>query len=426
VIDLQQKAETLITGLGESTGGSLEVSAMRLVDHHVEHDDRGRIVSTDWCLDELVAVRRRVGNTERFVTLPASSEVAAIAQALSHAPTRRDPPPMCGLDAAASAGSSIPPTNTLPLILEDLKRFGKETREQMEKVVHPGRAPGPEHAHSILVRDHVNAVRNNQGGSAHIHERFLRLRQALAADGLTWHNELCYPTAYAGDGLPIRPRLDWHHSGRFNASVDAGSDPGPVVVQGDVMVELLAVWARASRELRRDAVYSRAVSITERPSPFRTPALDDAGRTIEIRRHVTRGEVRSRHLIPQGAHRREPDAPLEPSYSALAIEPSTVPSSELLARIDQGFYASQIAALVIGEDVGRRRTLLLRLGGFNIEAGDLVGELRWIEGRVDYDRLFESVSAVGDSLYWGRWKWADGWYASPIVVFDRMHMDVET
>ena len=128
-------------------------------------------------------------------------------------------------------------------------------------------------------------------------------------------------------------------------------------------------------------------------------------------------------LAPQGAYRAAPEARLEPTYSALVIEPSTSPFSEILAAVEHGFYANQTAALVISEDSGNHRSLQLRLGGFDIESGALVGPLRWIDGRVNHDDLFASVSAVGDRLYWGRWKWADGWYASPVVAFNRFVLE---
>jgi len=427
VVELQQCAERLLAELDGPSRGDLEVSVMRLVDHQVENDERGRTVSTGWCLDELVAVRQSLGDAERFVTLPASSTSAAVAGALARSPSRGNPPPMCsGEQFAGSANGSAPSSCRLQSILKDLERLGDGTRQQIERQTRHGGGRGPGHAHSMLVRDRTCEVRNSRGGSARFHDRYLRLRQTLAADGLTWHNALCFPTAYAGEEVPISPTVGRDHSGRFDSPGNPDSGAGPIVVQGDVMVELLAVWARTSRETLRNAVYSRAVSIAERPSPFRTPAVDDTGRTIGIRRHVTRGAVSPRCLDPQGAHRQVPEAPPVPSYSALVLEPSTVPSADLLAPIGRGFYASQITALVIGEDTGGRRSLQLRLGGFDIESGVLVGELRWIDGRVDYDQLFASVGAVGDSLYWGRWKWADGWYASPIVVFDRLLLGVDT
>jgi len=414
-------AERLLAGLDAPSRGDLEVSVIRLVDHHVEIDGRGGTVSTGWCLDELVAVRRSLGDAEHFVTLPASSDAAVIAEALDRSPRHRRPSPMCeGTSEDGSATGSAGSPRPLQSIMEELEQLEDGTRRQIEKLTRDGGGRGPGHPHSMLVRDRTGEIRNSRGGSAGFHERYLRLRQALAADGLTWHNALCYPTAYAGEGVQIGPTVGRDHSGRFDGPGDSAIGSGPIVIQGDVMVELLAVWARGSTEARRGGAYSEAVSISERPIPFRTPAVDDSGRTIGIRRYVTRGAVSSHCFEPQGAHRQVPEAPLLPSYSALVLEPSRVPSGDLLAPIDRGFYASQITALVIGEDTGSRRSLQLRLGGFEIESGALVGELRWIEGVATYDRLFATVSAIGSGLYWGRWKWTDGWYASPAVVFDRL------
>jgi hypothetical protein len=414
MVDLHEQADILVAGL--ETGEGLEVSATRMMDHEVECDRRGRIVSTDWCVDEFVSVRRLAGDgIERYVTLPASSDRDTIEEALRQAPARRDPPPMCDADAGALRPVADPHPGLAP-IQRALERLADQACEQVRRVVHPG---DPGHAHSVLVRDRASVVRNSLGGSAYIDERHVRLRQALAADGLTWHDALCYQTAYAGTDIQIAPSAGLDHSGRFAVPSGTRSGSPRLVVQGDVMVELLAVWARAPMETRLRAAYSTSVSIAERPVPFRTPSVDDAGRAIDVRWHVRGGEVVSRSLAPQGAYRATPEARLDPAYSALVIEPSTSPSSEILAEVDDGFYASQAAALVIGEDSGEGRSLQLRLGGFDIEAGALVGPLRWIDGRVNHDDLFGAVSALGDRLYWGRWKWADGWYASPVVVFDR-------
>jgi hypothetical protein len=421
VVELGQCAERLLAGLDAQSRGDLEVSVMRLVDHQVDTDERGRTVSTGWCLDELVTVRWSLGDAERFVTMPASSDAAVIAEALDRSPRHRRPSPMCDGDpgggpATGSAGSPQP----LRSIMRELEQLEDRTRREIERLTHDVGRRGPRHPHSMLVRDRTNEIRNSRGGSARFHERYLRLRQTLAADGLTWQHALCYPTAYAGETVPLNPTVGRDHSGRFDVSGDPATGSGSIVIQGDVMVELLAVWARGATESRSDGTFSRAVSISERPIPFRTPAVDDSGCTIGIRRYVTRGAVSPHCLEPQGAYRQVPEAPLVPSYSALVLEPSTAPLGNLLAPVDRGFYASQITSLVIGEDTGGRRSLQLRLGGFEIESGALVGELRWIEGMATYDQLFATVSAVGSCLHWGRWKWTDGWYASPAVVFDRL------
>ena len=103
-------------------------------------------------------------------------------------------------------------------------------------------------------------------------------------------------------------------------------------------------------------------------------------------------------------------------WNVLSLHPSKRTLTELLTSIHKGFYISRIAGLVFEKDFQEDDALYLRFEGFDICNGKIVGEPRWVDRPISFSRLFQSVIAVDHQLYYGRWKWADGWYASPSIL----------
>ena len=259
-------------------------------------------------------------------------------------------------------------------------------------------------------------IKNTLGVEAESNESYAAICYDLFDDGLDRDGKLCYPVQYCRPGQIPSNRTGAEHSGRFR-SKKSRSD-GLVLFQSNVMLELLAAWAQEqnSHQPPQIGIFSDVVNLSESAPFWRFPSIDDTGRNIKIRWHVRRGQNRGNLLQPQGEYRKDLWMPPKAMWNTLILHPSKRPLKKLLDSISRGFYVCHILGLVFGKDFRDFNTLNLRLGGFDVEEGKIVGELRWIDRAFSFPALFRSIMAVSDRLYRGRWKWAEGWYACPSVL----------
>jgi predicted Zn-dependent protease len=353
--------------------------------------------------DSFVAVRLQRKGRQYFVSQSGDASMADLRRCLRTADVTTRYIPFAGRQEKRPPKKTNPP-DTQAVLDGCIKKLSQKRDE------------GKLDVNDLTIHSRTIHIKNTSGIEAELNESFAAIRYDLFDDGLDRDGKLCYPIQYCRPGEIPSNRTGAEHSGRFR-SLKSRHD-GLVLFQSNVMLELLAAWAQEqnSHESPQGGIFSDAVNLSESAPFCRFPSIDDTGRNIKMRWHVRRGRNRGNRFQPQGEYRKDLWTPPKAIWNTLILHPSKRPLPKLLDSISQGFYVCHILGLVFGKDFQDGNTLNLRLGGFDVGDGKIVGELRWIDRAFSFPTLFRSIIAVGDRLYRGRWKWADGWYACPSVL----------
>ena len=370
----------------------------------VELDIRDpRFVSTQHIHDRFVSVRFVKKGSGRFVSLPGDASLEDIRRSMKNAEPKEGFAPFAAKQVRQHRNNAC---------ISDEKRL---LNNYIQRLTQKDSDEEP-WVNDITIRTRRIDVANSFGADIRTYESYVAFRYDVLEHGLGEDGNFCFPTAYAEPGKLPSNQMAVRHSGKFRPA--SSLDDRLLLIQADVAVELMATWTqrRSAESTVKEGNFSDALSMSETAPFHRVPHFDDIGRKIAPRWLVRKGRCCTNRIQPQGAYRKKMHTPPEAMWNVLSLHPSKRTLTELLTSIHKGFYISRIAGLVFEKDFQEDDALYLRFEGFDICNGKIVGEPRWVDRPISFSRLFQSVIAVDHQLYYGRWKWADGWYASPSIL----------
>jgi predicted Zn-dependent protease len=251
---------------------------------------------------------------------------------------------------------------------------------------------------------------------AHVSENYVVIRYDILDSGLDLDGRFGYEIKYCQPGEIASNASDVRHSGRFRQMKSVYDNL--VLIQSNVMIELLAAWVQEQNlsGAVNDCIFSKIINMSERTSFYRSPSIDDTGRRMKKKRLVSNGRLCKSRFNPQGEYRKDWQSAPEAMWNTLILHPSRQPIMKILHEINKGFFIIKILGLVLKRDFQKNETPNLKLGGYHVRDGKIVGEFLWLERPLSFPSLFRAVIGVDSRAHLGRWKWADGFYASPSVL----------
>jgi hypothetical protein len=406
VTEPEDQGSEVLRALGDKTGAKIEVVLSRHATAEIENSQR-KIVSLKRGYSSILAIRMQIDDNELFASLSPSGSPEDVKKAMTRAASAKVCAP---LPAAADAYGhrSRPKSLDVSSALEERVRSLTSPAQRLEEY------DGCE----MRVDLHSSYIVNSLGISTWIAEESVVVQHPVQPAGLDGGGVLCYPTTYSSPKKLMSNKTCVRHRGQFRARRKRCEDI--LVIQGDVMVQVLAAWAQEAtpKSIGRARLESGTIDISEAAPMFRSRGVDDAGRKVRRRWHVRGGIACDVPFRPQGEYRSEADVRPQMRWNCLMLHPSRRPLTEVLEAVGPSFYVSQLFGLVLGQDGNDKKSLHVKLGGFDLADGKLVGEFRWIDRAIPWPSFFDRIDAVGDDCFHGRWKWATGWFASPTTILN--------